>query len=100
MVEVFDKGFNGLPEKYECNVYPCIHVVVDYRRKRYAAFIETLDTGYYYIKASEILAAAEKINSLMKKHFREAVGDEIDEIAARELGAERIEFEEEEYIEE
>ncbi len=88
-----------MAEKYECSVYPCIHVVVDYRRKKFAAFIETADTGFYYIKASEILAAAEKINSLMRKHFREAVGDEIDEIAERKLGLERIEFIEEEYEE-
>ncbi len=73
--------------------------MVDYRRKRFAAFIETADEGFFYIKADEILAAAGKIESLLKKHFREAVGDEIDEIAERELGLERIEYVDEEELE-
>ncbi len=60
------------------------------------AFIETAEEEFFYIKASEILAAADKIESLLKKHFREAVGDEIDEIAERELGLERIEYIDEE----
>ncbi len=74
-------------------------MVVDYRKKKFAAFIETADEGFFYIKADEILAAAEKIETLIKKHFREAVGDEIDEIAKRELGLERIEFIDEELVE-
>lgn len=85
-----------LSEKYVCNVYPCIHVVIDYRRKKFAAFIETADEGFFYIKASEVLVAADRIESLLKKHFREATGDEIDEIAERELGLERMEYIDEE----
>jgi len=79
--------------RYECEEIPCIHVVLDPPRKRYAVFIEYEDGDYIHIDASKVLAAAKRIEELEKRRWREATRDEVDEIAERYLGAERLEEE-------
>ncbi len=65
----------------ECNQYPCIRIGVDHKYKKFAVFIETADGEYIYISADEILKACREIESLKHKHYVEASGEEIDEIA-------------------
>ncbi|WFO76271.1 hypothetical protein J4526_01185 [Desulfurococcaceae archaeon MEX13E-LK6-19] len=83
-----------LSEEYSCSDYPCLHVVVDYKRKVYAVFMETSDGDIIYVPVVKIKDAYEKIKELEKKHFREAKDNEVDELAAEKLGALAIEEEE------
>ncbi len=77
--------------KYECENPPCIHVVLDPRRKRYAVFIEDAEGSILYIEAEKVLTAAKEIEKLKRAKFREAEGDEVDELAREYLGAEPVE---------
>ncbi len=77
----------------ECTQYPCLHVGVDHRNKTFAVFIETADGEYIYLPLKEIEKIMEKIAQLRRKHYREAVGDEIDRIAYDVLGLVEIEYE-------
>ncbi len=70
----------------ECARYPCIRIGVDHRSKRFALFIETSDGEYISINADELLRACKEVEKLKHKHYIEAVGDEIDEIAYNILG--------------
>ncbi|ABM80193.1 hypothetical protein [Hyperthermus butylicus] len=80
-------------EAYECEKPPCLHVVVDYRRKRFAVFLETADGDLIHIPAERIEDAYNKIVALRSRRFREAVGSEVDEIAEDILGAVPVEEE-------
>ena len=86
-----------MSEKYECKNPPCIHVVPDHRGKRYAIFFEDDEGNILYIESSKLKEACGKIAELERKHYREAVGDEIDRIAREKLGAEPVEYVEEEF---
>ncbi len=83
----------GLP-RYECEELPCIHVVLDPPRKRFAVFIEYDDGDYIRIPARKVVEAARRIEELTRRRWREAGEDEVDEIAERYLGAEPVEGEE------
>lgn len=80
-------------EAYECREPPCLHVVVDYRRKRFAVFLETADGDLIYVPAERVREAYARIAELERRRFREASGDEVDEIAADILGALPVEEE-------
>ncbi len=82
-------GRGGLP-RYECSELPCIHVVIDPPRKRFAVFIEYEDGDYIRIPAGKVLEAARRIEELMRRRWREAAEEEVDEIAEKYLGAEPI----------
>jgi hypothetical protein len=79
----------GLP-RYECEELPCIHVVIDPPRKRYAVFIEYEDGDYIRIPAERVLEAAKRIEELRRRRWREASDEEIDEIAEKYLEAEPL----------
>jgi hypothetical protein len=82
-----------LGETYECKNPPCLHVVVDYRRKRFAVFLETSDGDLIYIPSDRVEEAYKRIIELRSRRFREAEGDEVDEIASDILGALPVEEE-------
>lgn len=76
---------------YECREPPCLHVAVDYPRKRFAVFLETSDGELIYIPFERIEKACREAGELLSKRFREAQGSEVDEIAEEILGAEPLE---------
>ncbi len=78
-------------ESYECENPPCIHVVVDYPRRRLAVFLETGDGEIIHIPFNRIEEAYKRASELLRRRFREASGDEVDELAAEYLGAEPLE---------
>ncbi len=80
-------------ERYECEEPPCIHVVVDYPRRRLAVFLETGDGEIIHIPFSRLEEACRRASELLRRRFREASGDEVDELAAEYLGAEPLEEE-------
>ncbi len=80
--------------RYECEEIPCIHVVLDPPLKRFAVFIEYEDGDYIRVPAGKVLEAARRIEELMRRRWREASEDEVDEIAERYLGAEPLSGEE------
>ncbi len=81
--------------RYECEEIPCIHVVLDPPSKRFAVFIEYEDGDYIRVPAEKVLEAAKRIEELVRRRWREASDDEVDEIAERYLGAEPLAEEEE-----
>ncbi len=85
-----------MSEKYECEKPPCIHVVPDHKRKKYAVFFEDDMGNVLYVEPEKIKEAYEKIVELERKHYREAKGDEIDDIARKKLHVEPVEYYEEE----
>ena len=86
-----------MSEKYECEKPPCIHVVPDHRRKRFAVFFEDDEGNVLYVESSKVKEAYRKIVELERKHYREASGDEIDQIAREILNVEPVEYVEEEF---
>jgi Mor family transcriptional regulator len=76
--------------RYECDDPPCLHVVFDVRRKRYGVFIEDSEGDILYVPASKVEKAADRLSELKSKHFKEAEGTEIDELARKYLGAELV----------
>ncbi len=82
-----------MSEEYVCTNPPCIHVVIDHRKKIFAVFIETADEDYIYIPVERILEASDKARELLRKHYREAKDTEIDQLASEKLGAIPIEEE-------
>ncbi len=80
--------------RYECRNPPCLHVVVDYRRKLFAIYLETSDGELIHIPFDRVEKAYQKASSLLSKRFREATGKDIDYLAQEYLEAEPIEFEE------
>ncbi len=72
---------------YKCDNPPCIHVVVDYSKKIYAVFVEDAEGDLLWIRASEVLQAAEKVAEYMGSGFREAAGEEVDDLAYSRLEA-------------
>ncbi|MET1128866.1 MAG: hypothetical protein ABWW70_06070 [Thermoproteota archaeon] len=81
-------------ESYECRRYPCIHVVVDYPRRKFALFLEMHDGELVHVPFEELERAYREASSLLAKRFREAEGEEVDAIASELLGAEPVEPEE------
>ena len=80
-------------ETYECKSPPCLHVVVDYRRKRFAVFLETSAGDLIHVPSDRVEEAYRRIVELRSRRFREAEGDEVDEIASDILGALPVEEE-------
>ncbi|MCD6084710.1 MAG: hypothetical protein J7J20_04130 [Desulfurococcales archaeon] len=78
-------------KSYVCDKPPCIHVVVDWRRKVFAVFFEDSLGNIVQIPSSRLVDACRKVEELLKKRVREATGDLIDELAEEFLGAELIE---------
>ncbi len=81
------------PDVFECSDPPCIHVVVDYSRKRLAVFLETSDGDIIFIPFDRLEQAYKTASSLLARRFREAQEGEIDELAREYLGAEPVEEE-------
>jgi hypothetical protein len=82
-------------ETYTCKSYPCIHIVIDDRRKIFKVFIEDYDY-IMPIELSKLREACEKLASDPRlKRYREAKEDEEDYLARKYLGAEPIKEEEE-----
>ncbi len=79
--------------RYECVNPPCLHVVVDYRRKIFAIFLETGDGELIHIPLDRLEAAYAKASNLLSRRFREAKGSDIDYLAQEHLGAEPLEEE-------
>lgn len=79
------------PGMFECDDPPCLHVVVDYSKKRLAVFLETSDGDIVFIPFDRLEQAYKIASSLLARRFREAQGDEIDELAREYLGAEPLE---------
>jgi len=73
--------------KYECVKPPCVHVVVDWPKKIFAAFVEDAEGSILYVPAERITEACGKIREIMRKHVREAKDNEIDDLADRYLNA-------------
>ena len=71
----------------ECLTPPCIHVVADNARKLYAVFIEDSEGELTWIRADEVVKAFRIIEKLSSKGFREAVDEEVDDLAYQEFGA-------------
>lgn len=80
-------------ERYECENPPCIHVVVDYPRRRLAVFLETGDDEIIHVPFDRLEEAYRRASELLRRRFREARGEEVDELAAEYLGAEPVEEE-------
>ncbi len=76
---------------YECEDPPCLHVVIDYPGKRLAVFLETGDGDIIYVPLEKLLEACRAVGELTRRRFREAEGDEIDELAEQYLGAVKLE---------
>ncbi len=85
---------NSLGEEGECEKYPCFRLGIDHRRKRFAVFLVTSDGVYTYVPVDRIREALKAVEGLEHKHYREAVGDEVDEIAVEILGLASYEEEE------
>ncbi len=80
--------------KYKCEKPPCVHIVVDDRRKIFKVFIEDYDY-IMPIEISKIIKACKLIESDPRlKRYREALDDEIDYLARRYLEAEPLTEEE------
>ncbi len=76
---------------YECRDPPCLHVVIDYPGKRLAVFLETGDGDIIYVPLEKLMKACRAAGELTRRRFREAEGDEIDELAEQYLGAVKLE---------
>jgi len=87
-----------LPKDYECSEPPCVHVVVDERRKIFKIFIEDYDIiiPLPFEKAVEACRKISVVEELASQGYREAHGDDTDYLARRYLKAEPSE---EEYTE-
>ena len=73
--------------KYECSNPPCVHVVVDWPRRRFAVFVEDAEGSLLYIPADRVVKACRELDSLLRKRVREAKNDEIDDLADKYLNA-------------
>ena len=80
--------------KYRCKKPPCVHVVIDDRRKIFKVFIEDYDY-IIPIEISKIIKTCKLIETDPRlKRYREALEDEIDYLARRYLEAEPLTEEE------
>ncbi len=84
-----------LPKDYECREPPCIHVVVDERRKIFKIFVEDYDIiiPVPFEKAVEACRKIRIVEELASQGYKEAYGDETDYLARRYLKAEPSEEE-------
>jgi len=73
--------------RYTCDKPPCLHVVVDYSDKKYAVFLEDSEGELIWVRGSEVLRAASLLEKYAKSGFREARGEEVDELAYSQLEA-------------
>ena len=64
-----------------------MHVVVDWRRKRFAVFVEDAEGSLLYVPSERVVAACDRVKELKGKRVREASGDEVNEIAEEYLNA-------------
>ena len=76
---------------YECREPPCIHVVVDWRRRSFAVFFEDSLGNVIYVPSSKLVNACREVSELLRRRVREVSGDEVDELAREFLGAELVE---------
>ncbi|KSW12457.1 hypothetical protein CF15_06955 [Pyrodictium occultum] len=76
---------------YECEEPPCLHVAVDYPRRRFVVFLETGGGELIYIPFERLERAYRQAQELLSRRFREARGGEVDEVAREVLGAEPLE---------
>lgn len=77
----------GEQRRYECRDPPCLHVVIDERRKIYAVFVELDEENIYQVGARELEKACRLLEEIRGRRFREAGLDETDYLATRYLGA-------------
>ena len=87
---MFGVGLMG-DKTYECEEPPCIHVVVDWRRRAFAVFFEDSLGNIIHVPSSKLIEACKQVSELLKKRVREVSGDEVDELAREFLGAELVE---------
>ena len=73
--------------KYECSNPPCIHVVIDWPKKRFAVFVEDAEGSLLYVPADRVIKACSELEAILKKRVKEAIGDEVDDLADRYLNA-------------
>jgi len=73
--------------KYVCKKPPCIHVVVDWRRKIYAVFLEDAEGEVIQLPSSEVKKACEYIKDIQTKKLEEARNDDVDLLAEKYLEA-------------
>ncbi|MCI4396189.1 MAG: hypothetical protein GU347_02680 [Desulfurococcales archaeon] len=79
----------------ECEYPPCLHVVADDRRKRFAIFFEDSEGIIIWLEKEKLDEAMKKISELTKKGYQEEKDlDRIDELARTKLSAELEEEEE------
>ena len=87
------RGGGLVEERHECRQPPCIHVVVDPRRRVFKIFVEDYNV-IAPISLEAVREACRKLgtlNELLRKGFREAEGEEVDFLARKYLQAEPIE---------
>ncbi|MEB3817037.1 MAG: hypothetical protein LRS46_03750 [Desulfurococcales archaeon] len=77
----FDGG-----EPYKCGNPPCLHVVLDRRRRIFKIFLEDYDGLVIPVPLQEIKRVCSRLREL--SGFREASGEEIDYLARKYLEAE------------
>ncbi|BAF34814.1 hypothetical protein APE_2021a [Aeropyrum pernix K1] len=83
-------------KSYRCDNPPCIHVVVDSRRKIFKVFLEDYNV-IAPIPFDKVIAACEDVKTLKNlvenEGFREAEAEDVDMLARKYLGAEPYEEE-------
>lgn len=78
-------------QSYECENPPCIHVVTDKDQRIFAVFVEDWDGNIIFVRAEDILKAADMIKQLIDDNYREAEASQVDYLARRYLNAEPVE---------
>ncbi len=77
-------------EGYKCNKPPCIHVVIDDRRKLFKIFVEDYDY-IIPIERDKLMNTCKVLfEDPRMKRYKEAVDDEIDYLARKYLKAEPL----------
>jgi len=88
------EGVSPSKSKYKCEKPPCIHIVIDNRRKIFKVFVEDYDY-IMPVEISKIIKVCKLIGTDPRlKRYREALDDEIDYLARKYLEAEPLSEEE------
>ncbi len=75
------RGRKGTP-KFECEAPPCIHVVVDDRRKIFRVFIED-EESIVPVDSRILVEACERLRQVLEAGYREAKDDVNEDYLAR-----------------
>ncbi len=77
-------------ERYTCPDPPCIHVILDEKKRLLKVFVEDYDR-IIPIPVEELSKACNKLGEALYVEPREAYGEEVDYLARKYLEAEPIE---------